>query len=45
MPVISATYRAEVERSQPKADLGKVIKRSYLKNKLKAKGLEAWPRW
>jgi hypothetical protein len=42
MTVIPATQEAEVERSQSKASPAKLAG-DYLKNKLKAKGVGAWP--
>jgi hypothetical protein len=43
MPVIPAAQEAEIGGPRFKAHLGNVGKRSYQKNKLSAKGLEAWP--
>jgi hypothetical protein len=42
MSVIPATHEAEVGESWSKASPGKVSRRTSLKNKLKAKELEAW---
>jgi hypothetical protein len=45
MLAIPATQEAEGGGSQSEAGLGKVSSRSYLKNKLKAKGWGRWLKW
>jgi hypothetical protein len=45
MSIIPPTQEAEVGGLRFKACLGKFSMRSYLKNKVKAKSLEAWLKW